>query len=135
MKRILTVAAIATLAACSQSETAPEPVATEEAAPETPEATTAADGGPSHGMFKVTEEDGTVVMVDVKEDGTYEVKGEDGAVIDTGTWVQKSPAVYCETSSTEGATERCYDESVDENGVYKSVNPEGKTATVERVTT
>lgn len=129
MKKIIAVAVLATLAACNQSEPAPEPEATEEAAP----ATTAADGGPSFGLFKVTAADGSVMMSDVREDGTYEETLADGTK-ETGRWEQKSPEIWCATPDTEGAKQTCYEEHVDANGVYTSKDPAtGEVSTVERV--
>ena len=135
MKNIVLIAAAASLAACSGGEPAAEatPEATEEAAAPT-FATTAADGGPSTGMFWVTDGEGTVVMEEVKADGTY-VSTQDGAVVQTGTWEQKAPETYCYTEDKEGAAQICHTEQVDENGVWTSVSPEGQTATVERVET
>lgn len=127
MKKIIAVAVLATIAACSKPEPAPEPVATEEAAAEV----MAADGGPAYGMFKVTLADGTVMMEDVREDGTFTSTSPTGEVT-TGTWVQK-PGEYCTTNDEEGATERCHPEKIDENGVWVSTDPEGNTAVVERV--
>ncbi len=96
-------------------------------------ATTAADGGPSYGKFEVTQADGTKFVSNVKPDGTYEVTDASGAVVDSGTWEQKSPEQYCETSSKEGSEQVCYDEKV-VDGVYHSDNPKtGEKATVVRL--
>jgi hypothetical protein len=134
MKRIIAIAALAAVSACSQP--APEPEATEEAAAEPAVAaaaeTVAADGKSSTGTFKVTTADGKVFMEEVKPDGTY-VQTQDGKVVETGKWVQKSPSQYCYTKDEEGAKEECNTEQVDAKGVWTSVDPEGKTATVERV--
>jgi len=128
MKKIILVAGLVTLAACSKPEPAPEPEATEEAAPEN----IAADGLPTVGVYNVANPDGTSVTVDVKEDGTYTATGADGKVTETGKWEQKSPALYCETADTEGATETCYDERM-EDGVYLSTSQKtGETATITR---
>jgi hypothetical protein len=136
MKRIIVIAALATVTACSQP--APAPEATAEASADVPAAATvqtvAADGQPSTGTFKVTTADGKVFMEEVKPDGTY-VQTQDGKVVQTGTWVQKSPSQYCVTKDAEGAKEECNTEQIDAKGVWTSVDPEGKTATIERVTT
>lgn len=133
MKNIVLFAALASLAACSDSEPAAEPAT--EATAEAPAptfATTAADGGPSTGTYRVTDADGTIVMEEVKADGTY-VSTQGGEVIQTGTWAQKAPETYCYTEAKEGAEQICHTEQVDESGVWTSVSPEGETATVERV--
>ena len=128
MKKIILVAALATITACNQAETVAEPVESEEAAPAE---VMAADGGPAHGNFKVTLADGTVIMDEVRADGTYTATMPDGTT-ESGTWVQK-PGEYCSTPDTEGATERCSAESIDENGVWIAVSSDGETVTVERV--
>ena len=138
MKRIMLVAALAMVAACSRSEPAPE--ATEEvaAAPEAA-APLAADGQPTPGMYRVTTAEGEVFMEEVKADGTYVQTDAEGKVVETGRWVQKSPEQYCtvvdEQYRKEGDTgeEKCNTEGIGEDGVWTSTNREGKTATVERV--
>ena len=135
MKQFIALAALATVAACSQP--APAPEATEAAAEATTAAvaeTVAADGKASVGTFKVTTSDGKLFMEEVKADGTY-VQTQDGKVVETGKWIQKSPSQYCYTKDEDGAKEECNTEQVDPKGVWTSVDPEGKTATVERVTT
>lgn len=129
MKRIIMIAAIGLVAACNQAEAPAEPAATEEAAPAE---VMAADGGPAYGNFKITMADGSVMTDDVRADGTYTSTMADGTV-ETGKWVQK-PGEYCATPDTEGATETCYPEKIDENGKWVSSNPNtGETVTVERV--
>ena len=130
MKKIILVAALAAVSACSQPETPAEPEATEEAAVE--EVAVAADGLPSVGIYYVTSADGTTSTFEAKEDGTYTSTDADGNVTETGTWRQESQNVWCETPDTEGATERCYDERM-EDGVYKSTSRDtGETATITR---
>ncbi|MEE1877317.1 hypothetical protein [Altererythrobacter litoralis] len=129
MRKIILVAAFAAVAACSQPEAPAEEATTEEAAAPTFDA--AADGGVPYGNFKVTLADGTVQTEEVREDGTFTSTSASGDV-ETGTWVQKGNQ-YCTTLDAEGAVERCHTESIDENGVWVSVDPEGQTVTVERV--
>ena len=134
MKKIMIVAAIAALGACSKQDAAPVGEATSEAAAtEAPAAATvAADGKSSSGTYKITTADGKVYMEEDKPDGTY-VETLDGKVTETGKWVQKSPEQFCTTKDEAGAKERCGTEKVDAKGVWTSVNPDGKTVTVERV--
>lgn len=130
MKKIMLVAAIAMIAACSEPEAPAEEPATDTAAAE-PAEVMAADGQSPVGQYKVTTSDGKVFMEDLKADGTYTSTDVDGNV-ETGTWEQKSPDVYCYTEGDAGQV--CNTETVGEDGVWTSTNPEGKTATVERVT-
>lgn len=130
MKKIIAIAALGLVAACNQSEAPAEPEATEEAAAE--EVSVAADGLPSVGVYNVAHADGTTTTLEAKPDGTYVATDADGNVTETGKWRQESQNVWCETPDTEGATETCYDEKM-EDGVYKSTNREtGETATITR---
>ena len=130
MKKIILVAALATVSACNQAEAPAEPEATEEAAME--EVAVAADGLPSVGVYYVASADGTNSTFEAKEDGTYVATDADGNVTETGKWRQESQNVWCETPDAEGASERCYDERM-EDGVYKSTSREtGETATITR---
>ena len=134
MKKLVLVAALATLAACSKPDAAPTADVTEPAATAAPAAATvAADGKPSVGTYKITTADGKVYTEEDKADGTY-VETLDGKVTETGKWVQKSPELFCTTKDVAGAKERCGTEKVDDKGVWTSVNPDGKTVTVVRVT-
>lgn len=135
MRNLLLIGAVAALSGCAQP--AEEPAAETEtevaAAPAAAATNIAADGGPSHGIYDITRANGDKFRSEVKEDGTYTITTPDGKVIETGTWKQKSPESYCETSSAAGAQEKCFQEKF-ENGVYTSTDPEtGETATVVRV--
>jgi hypothetical protein len=133
MRKIVVIAALATVAACSKPAPAPEAADTSAAAAPAPAVeTVAADGKPSTGTFKITTSDGEVFMEEVKADGTY-VDTKDGKVVETGKWEQKSPALYCWTKDGGDGKQVCSDEKV-ENGVYTSTNQETKkSSTVERV--
>lgn len=135
MKKLVLVAALATLAACSKQDAAPAADATEPAAAIAAPAvqTVGADGKPSVGTYKVTTADGKTFMEEDKADGTY-VQTQDGKVTETGKWEQKAPDTFCSTKDEAGAKQRCNTEKVDDKGVWTSVNPDGKTATVVRVT-
>ena len=134
MKKIVLVAALAALAACSKPEAAPTEAATETAAV-TPAATTAetvaADGKPSVGKFKVTSHDGKVYMEEDKADGTY-VGTLDGKVVETGKWEQKDRGTFCFTKDTKDAKQECNAEKV-EGGKWITTNAKGEVSTVERV--
>lgn len=131
MKRILMIAALASLAACSRNEPEPAPEATPAAAV-TPAEVLAADGKSPVGKFTITTADGEVINEELKADGTY-VDTVDGKVVETGKWVQKSPETFCYTNDKAGSAEICNTESVDDKGVWTTVSPDKKTATVVRV--
>lgn len=120
-KSIILTSAVASfvLAGCGETAEAPveEDLVVEEA--EAEPASVSADGGPSVGTYEVTTADGAVYTYVANEDGTYTSTGPDGATT-TGTWRQDGPNRWCDTQ--EGEEEICYTESVDENGVYNSVN-------------
>lgn len=145
MKHIVLMAALASLAACSETEEAaadaPEEIAAAPADTELAMAQPmAADGQPVPGRYRITTGDGMVFMEDVNADGTYTQTDESGAVVETGRWNQRSPAEYCYTPDEQyvdedtPAGERCNTEGVDAAGVWTSTDPDGRSATVERVT-
>jgi hypothetical protein len=134
MKKIMIIAAFAVVSACSKEAPAPEAAATTEAAAATPAAEVmAADGKSPVGKFKITEADGTVIMEEAKADGTYVDTDASGKVVETGTWVQKSPDHFCFTKEGAGSKEKCTTEAVDAKGVWTAQVEGGKTSTVERV--
>ena len=139
MKKIVLVAALAALAACSKQAAAPTDAATETAATEAagaaPAATTAetvaADGKSSVGKFKVTSHDGKVYMEEDKADGTY-VTALDGKVVETGKWEQRDRGTFCFTKDEKDAKQQCNAEKV-EGGKWTTTNAKGEVSTVERV--
>ncbi len=136
MKAILSIAAACcALAACSQRETTTAPEAAETvtaaATPTAAAAVLAADGKSPVGKYRLTTADGKVIDEELRADGTYtETSG--GKVVGTGRWVQKDGGTYCYTEDKEGAAEVCNTEQV-KDGVWTSVNPEGKTVTIVRI--
>jgi hypothetical protein len=130
MKKIMLLAALATLGACSKSEPAPAPEATPAAA--TPAEVMAADGKSPVGKFQITTADGKVINEELTADGKY-ADTVDGKVVETGTWTQKAPETFCYTNDKAGSKEICNTEGVDDKGVWKTTSPDGKTATVVRV--
>ena len=131
MRRIILVAALWVVSACSgaESDSAREP-AEVAAAPEVRQSL-AADGQPAAGKYKITTSEGEVLMEELRADGTY-ITTKDGQVVERGNWVQPSPELYCYTKDQDGATEQCNSELIDEAGVWSSRDAEGKVATVER---
>ena len=115
MKRIMLLASVAAIAACSPAE---EPVVEEVdtvAEPQTAAVAQAmaADGQPAAGRYKITQEDGTILYEDLQEDGTYTTTNEAGEVVETGVYEQKSPSEYCYTVNEEGASQVCSVEGVE----------------------
>lgn len=140
MKSLMLVTVVAMAAACSQAdESAPiaEPTETSALAPAP---ILAADGQPAPGKYKITTSDGQVFNEEVKSDGTYTQSDSSGAVIETGTWEQKSPSEYCYTvdqqyrEEGDSGEQQCNTEGIDAAGVWTSTNPKGQSAKVERVT-
>lgn len=137
MKKLMMIAALASVTACSKPEATPTEAATEATAA-TPAATTAeniaADGKPSVGKFKITSHDGKVYMEEDKADGTY-VGTLDGKVTETGKWEQKDRGTFCFTKDTKDAKDakqECNAEKV-EAGKWTTTNAKGEVSIVERV--
>lgn len=142
MKKLMLVAALAAVSACTDTETATETdtAATEEVAATPEAANLAADGQPAPGTYRVTLADGTVFTEEVKPDGTYVQTDADGNVVETGRWEQKSPEQYCTIvdeqyrKESDTGEQKCNTEGIGADGVWTSTGSDGKTATVERVT-
>jgi ABC-type Fe3+-hydroxamate transport system substrate-binding protein len=136
MKKIVLLAALAAISACAKPAPTEEPTAaaTDSMAAEPAVTTLAADGKPSTGKFQVTAADGSAITADVRPDGTYTVTDAGGTVTETGKWEQKSPEAYCVTPDTADAKQKCYEEKVDDKGVYTSKDPDtGEVSTVVRL--
>ncbi len=118
MKKLAFIAVFA-LAACSQAEEA-APVAEETAAAPVVAAVMAADGNPPAGTYEITSADGEVMTQVVNADGTFTNTNAEGDVA-TGTWTLDRPDNWCSKLDTEETT-NCFKETVDEAGVWNSVN-------------
>jgi hypothetical protein len=132
MKKLVALAAVAALSACSKP--APAPDAEPSAASEAPAAAAtnvAADGKSSVGKFKITAQDGKVYVEEDKADGTY-VGMQDGKQVETGKWRQPDPHTFCFTKDAKDAKEECNAEKV-ENGKWTTTNAKGEVSTVERI--
>ncbi|WP_114520051.1 hypothetical protein [Altererythrobacter sp. ZODW24] len=121
MKRIVAIASIAVLAACSPAAEAP----VEEAVAEAPAEESMA------GTYEVSTEEGSgTTTIDVDGNFTNTVDGE---VTDTGT-MARVDGKSCFTSSEEGAEARCWTDSEPaEDGSWVATSDEGETVTVRRV--
>lgn len=130
MKKLILLAAVAAISACSklapQAEASAEPEATAAVA-----VSIAADGKPSPGKFKITSHDGKIYTEEDKADGTY-VGMQNGKQIETGKWRQPDPNTFCFTKDEKDAKEVCNVEKV-EKGVWTTTNAKGQVSTVERL--
>lgn len=128
MKKIILVAALVTVAACSQPEATNEAAPAEEATEAAPAGPVAVDGKPSAGTFKVTDADGNVETFVGKEDGTFTLTRSNGETV-TGTWTEETPGHFCQTVDGE---ETCSTETI-VDGVWTSTDADGAIYTIERV--
>ena len=126
MKRLVLIAGIALLAACSEKQEAAAPEATAEAMPAEAAATPAAGGGVP-GTYDVTMADGTKRVATLNADGTYERK--EGEKVEKGTWVARGnqscfdpEGEAPETCNTRGPAAA--------DGSFESTDPEGAVAKV-----
>lgn len=115
MKKLILVATVAALAACSGK--APEPVANDAAAAtmDAPADTAAAaqlalDGKLAVGTYTATSPDGRVLNQTVTADG--KVVTVEGDKTTNGTWTSSKPEEFCITNEGE-AKPTCYAESMD----------------------
>ena len=128
MKKLIAIAALAALSACSQkADEAPAPAET--AAPAEVPGGLAIDGKPNAGVFEVTHASGKKWTTTVTADGKMSMVADGKSV--TGTWTSTGPGNYCET--VEGKTSCFKEEIVD--GVYTSTNEADAkdTSTIKRV--
>ncbi|MEL1251577.1 hypothetical protein [Aurantiacibacter gilvus] len=129
-KSLFGPAACMALLACAAE---PEADSAAEVPAEAP-AVTAADGGPSAGLYHAIDENGAVLIEELRPDGTYAFRDEDGTVIEEGTYEQKSSAELCFTAAAEGAPQMCYAEEVGDDGVWRSTDPvTGGVYVIERI--
>lgn len=125
MKKLILLAGIAALAACSKAEAPAE----EEAPVETAAPVTVANGTPV-GTFTVTAADGTESTTVINPDGTYVDNGPDGKVVAEGTWAV-TDGKTCFTPSTEGAEAMCFTESAPgADGSFTATPDKGEPVTV-----
>jgi len=127
MKKIAIACTLGVLAACSQTETAPEPEATE--------ATTAAAETERYklepGTFEYTRSDGTSGINTMAEDGTYS-NARTGGTVETGKWAEEGD-LSCLTPD-DGSAKRCYTfTQPDAEGNFTGTTPEGVTVEVRKI--
>jgi len=128
MKKLIAVAAVATLSACGPAENAePSPEAAEAAPADVP------DGGSLAGTFTVTNADGSTTSWTNNEDGTYSAAMGDGTEA-SGTYMMTGrDYCYDPAGDSEGLDEVClsFSDAADD-GSWVSTRPDGTTANVKR---
>jgi len=121
MKKLITLASIAALAACSQAET--EAPVVEETVAAVPAADTVTPG-----TYNVAWEDGTTSVFTLNEDGTYSATRDGETEEGTSAMVDGK---ICFTPSAEGAETDCWTNSeVAADGSFTSVSDDGQTVTL-----
>lgn len=123
MKKIVLIAAVAALSACSQkAEEAPVPAETTAAEAPAPAAT------PVPGTYQVKYADGSMGEVTINADGTF--SGKDGKGVEsTGTFAVKDGKTCFDPEGD--APEMCWTDSApDATGVFVSTADDGTTVTV-----
>lgn len=125
MRKLLTLASVLALAACSEAE-APAPEPTEEAAM----APTAIDGGPVAATYNVVGPDGAASVWILAEDGTFTLTAE-GVDPVTGTYTLVGD-VFCADPVGEDTAAICYTQAIAEDGTWTSTDPDGAASTVTR---
>lgn len=129
MKKLILIAGLAMLtSACNQSEPAPEPAPTTEAAP----MVTSANGSPPGG-YSVTAADGTRTNTVLGADGTYIDSDAEGNVLAEGTWEVRDGKT-CFTPNSAGGEPMCYTEDApSEDGSFTATPDSGDPVTVRPV--
>lgn len=118
MKKFVTIAAVATLTACSQEAEKPA----EPAAMESPEPAEAAENQlDPFGTFDLKRYNGGKSIIVIRADGTYNDFSPDGATIDSGKFALKD-GKYCFKPADEEA-EECWTWTRNEDGSITAVEP------------
>lgn len=123
MRKIILIAGIAALAACSKpAEVAPEATETAAAAP------AAAASGAVPGAYDVTEADGTKSVTTLNADGTYVDTDAAGKETAKGKWATEEGKT-CFTP--DGGAKECYtDGAPGADGTFTATNSKGEVAQV-----
>lgn len=95
----------------------------------------AVDGKPAVGKYRaVSEDSGSVLLEDLRDDGTYTFTDEGGTVLEEGTYEQLVPERPCFTANTEGSVQKCYQDLIGEDGVWRTIDPDtGEVSVIERI--
>lgn len=125
MHKLVAIASIVLLAACSEPE-APAPEPTEEAAA----APTAIDGGPVAATYNVEGPDGAASVWILAEDGTFTLTSE-GVDPVMGTYTLEGD-LFCADPEGEDTAAVCYTQAIGEDGTWTSTDPDGAVSKVTR---
>ena len=128
MKKLLILAAVASLAACGSNEEATvEPVETADAGMD------ATATGDMAGDYEIKLTDGTVVRQRINADGTYVDTTVDGTETERGTWRQDGDKMCFDADGDD--PEVCYTGGAPgEDGSFEARGPDGSvTSTVRKV--
>ena len=127
MKKLILLAGIAALAAC----TGKEPAAEETAAAEAPAAAVAAAPAvtATPGSYDVTGPDGTKLVATLMADGTYVDRDEAGKVLEKGKWAVKDGKTCFDDEGDK--PEVCYTDSAPAaDGSFTATEADGKVTQV-----
>ena len=127
MKKLILLAGVAALAACSGKD----PAAEETAAAEAPAAEVAAAPGvaATPGSYDVTGPDGTKLVATLMADGTYVDRDEAGKVLEKGTWATKDGKTCFDDEGDKA--EVCYTDSAPAaDGSFTATEADGKVTQV-----
>ena len=127
MKKLILLAGIAALAAC----TSKEPAAEDTAAAEAPAAAVAAApaAAPTPGSYDVTGPDGTKLVATLMADGTYVDRDEAGKVLEKGKWAAKDGKTCFDDEGDKA--EVCYTDSAPAaDGSFTATEADGKVTQV-----
>ncbi len=132
MKKLIALSCFASLAGCSGSEEAPEPMPEEEVAAEEAvfDPLTLATPEESAGTYDVAYPDGSMGTITLAADGTFTFTS--GEETSTGTFEMPEAGRYCYTVETGNVTGGCYANGpLAEDGTWTSTSEDtGEVATV-----
>ena len=127
MNKLILLAGIAALAACTSKEPAAEETAAAEATAAAVAAAPAA--APTPGSYDVTGPDGTKLVATLMADGTYVDRDEAGKVLEKGKWAAKGGKTCFDDEGDKA--EVCYTDSAPAaDGSFTATEADGKVTQV-----
>ena len=128
MKKLILLAGIAALCACSSQEPAAEDTAAAEA-PTAEVAAAAPAAGPTPGSYDVTGPDGTKLVATLMADGSYVDRDGADKVIEKGKWAVKDGKTCFDDEGDKA--EVCYTDSAPAaDGSFTATTADGKVTQV-----